>query len=159
MKKIVSSLLLIAAAFCTLAQETYRKIHDDPDAVLKGHVAVEFYGVDVGFNNIDGAMLFVVGVNGEYKVHDKISAEGSLRMPLLRFQRESTGFVFDAGVYMRMSSSNSQKTVNVILAYKEEDILGTNYELATTKYVPITGTIKKSMILRGGVYLKNTGFG
>lgn len=159
MKKIVLSLILAGLALCTSAQETYTKIHDDPDAVLKGHVAVEFYGVDVGFKNIDGAMLFIVGANAEYKVRDKISAEATLRMPLLRFQSQGAGFVFDGGVYMRLSSSTTQKTVNVVLAYKEEDIAGTNYRLATTKYVPITGTVKKSMILRGGVYLKNTGFG
>ncbi len=159
MRRSIIVLSLVSLCLSASAQEYYKKAHDDPDAVLKGHVAVEFYGVDVGFSNIDGAMLFVIGANGEYKVNDRISAEGSVRLPLVRFGSEGTGFVFDGGVYLRLNSVNAEKKVNVILGYKEEDIFGTNKRLATTKYVPITGTVKRIMILRGGVYLRNSGFG
>lgn len=156
-----SFLVFFLAGLCisATAQEYYTKVHDDADAVLKGHVALEFYGVDVGFGNIDGAMLFVVGANAEYKVRDKISVEGTLRLPLVRFSSEGMGFVFDGGGYIRLNSATTQKKVNVILGYKEEDIFGTNKRLATTKYVPITGTVKRTMVARGGIYLRNSGFG
>ncbi len=138
------------------AQENYTKVYDDPTDVLKGHIAVEFYGVDVGFSNINGAMIFIAGVNGSYTLTDKLSVEGALRMPLLRFEKQGTGFIFDGGAMLKLSSTTKDESVRVILGYKEEDIANSDQRLATTKYVYITGSVTRSVILRGGVYLKNT---
>lgn len=157
MKRIIGFMILLTS-FCETAQsqELYKKIYDDPEDVIKGHVGVEFYGVDVGFSNLTGAMLFVFGVNGSYTINDRIQAEAQLRTPLLRFEKHGTGFIFDAGATLNLSSSTTDKNVNVVLGYKEED-LGNGYESHTTKYVPIYGSVKKTIQLRGGVYLKNTG--
>jgi len=138
------------------AQELYKKIYDDPEDVIKGHVGVEFYGVDVGFGNINGAMLFVVGANGSYTISDKLRADAQLRLPLLRFSKQGTGFIVDGGVTFALNSNTTDKDVRVVLGYKEEDV-GGGYEMHTTKYVTINGSVKKSTVVRGGVYLKNTG--
>jgi hypothetical protein len=142
-------------ATLSFSQETYTKIYDDPDDVIKGHVALEYYGVDVGFKNITGAMIFLIGVNGSYTVTPNLMAEGAARLPLLRFNKEAAGFIFDAGVNYALSSSTTDRDVKVVLGYKEEDI-GNNMEVHTTKYTVISGSVTKRLLVRGGVYLKST---
>jgi hypothetical protein len=139
----------------TIAQETYTKTYDDPEDVIKGHVALEYYGVDVGFNNINGAMLFTMGVNGSYTLTPNLGVEGSVRMPLLRFEKQGAAYIVDAGAFYTLSSSTTDKDVKIILGYKEEDI-GNNTELHTTKYTVINGSVQKKLLVRAGVYLKNT---
>jgi hypothetical protein len=154
-KNITILIFGLSMAINCLAQETYTKIYDDPKDVIKGYVGLEYYGVDVGFSNITGAMIFIMGINGSYDVTDNITAEGSVRLPLLRFEKQGPAFIVDAGAMYALSTSTSEKPVKVILGYKEEDI-GGDRELHTTKYTIITGSVQKKIILRAGVYLKNT---
>lgn len=155
MKHAVILISAVMSALISFGQERYTKVYDDPSDVLRGHVAVEYYGVDVGFKNITGAMIFLFGVNGAYDVTEKINVEAALRLPVLRFEKQGSAFIFDAGANYVLSSSASDRDVRVILGYKEEDI-GNNMELRTTKYTVINGTVEKRMIARAGVYLKNT---
>jgi hypothetical protein len=156
MKKLICILLplLICLVNYTIAQETYQKIYDDPADVIKGHIAVEYYGVDVGFKNTAGAMIFVAGVNGSYPLSDKLVVEGALRVPLLRFEKQGFGFILDGGGMLVLNSKTTEDDVTVVLGYKEEDI-GMGYERRTTKYVKLNGSVKRSVVLRGGIYLKN----
>jgi hypothetical protein len=155
--KIVLIGILMVCTVTAFSQETYTKVYDDPTDVIKGHVALEFYGVDVGFSNINGAMIFIMGVNGSYTLSDRLSVEANLRTPLLRFQKEGTGFIFDGGANFKLSSKTNDENVRVILGYKEEDNAYDNTRTATTKFVNINGSVTRSVILRAGVYLKNTG--
>lgn len=156
MKALVSFLIFFTLTLSqTMAQETYTKVYDNPDDVIKGHIALEYYGVDVGFKNITGAMIFTMGVNGSYTVTPKIGVEGSIRMPLLRFEKQGAAYILDAGAFYTLNSSTTDRPVKVILGYKEEDI-GNNMEVHTTKYTVITGSVQKKVLLRAGVYLKNT---
>src|SRR5690606_34476363 len=138
------------------AQDTYTKIYDNPDEAMKGHIGVEFYGVDFGAKNISGAMLFTIGVNAAYPLTDRIIAEGTVRVPLLRFEKEGMGFITEAGGMLALNTQKKQKTATVILSYSEKDIFGTNKRLATTKFVRFPGEMKFTTLLRGGFYLKNT---
>jgi hypothetical protein len=156
MKALISLLIIVCfTASSTWAQETYTKIDDDPEDVIKGHIALEYYGVDVGFKNITGAMIFTIGVNGSYTLTPKLAAEGSVRMPLLRFEKQGAAYIVDAGAFYTLSSTTADKDVKVILGYKEEDI-GNNMELRTTKYTVINGSVQRKILVRAGVYLKNT---
>lgn len=150
---LVSLLLLCARLF---AQENYTKIYDDPEDILKGHIAFEYYGVDVGFSNVTGAMIFIMGVNGAYTLSDKLMVEAAARFPLLRFEKQGAAFILDGGAMYALSTSTTDKPVKVILGYKEEDNFASDTRTATTKYVNITGSVKKSVMVRAGVYLKNT---
>lgn len=63
MKKLYYTLCLLSLTVgVAIAQESYTQICDNPEDVIKGHIGVEWYGVDVGFNNIDGSMLFVADI-------------------------------------------------------------------------------------------------
>jgi hypothetical protein len=156
MRKIAGLIVLLMSCAPLFAQENYTKIYDDPEDVLKGHVAFEYYGVDVGFGNITGAMIFIMGVNGAYTLSDKFQVEASARLPLLRFEKQGAAYILDAGAMYNLSTSTTDKPVKVILGYKEEDNFASNTRTATTKYVNITGSVKKSIMVRAGVYLKNT---
>lgn len=156
MRKIAGLITLLMVCAPLFAQENYTKIYDDPEDVLKGHVALEYYGVDVGFSNISGAMIFIMGVNGAYTLSEKLHVEASARLPLLRFEKQGTAFVFDGGAAFALNTSTTDKPVRVILGYKEEDNFASDTRTTTTKYVNITGSVKKSLLIRGGVYLKNT---
>lgn len=158
MKKFVFLVTLFFVYTQLSAQETYTKIADDPAAAIKGHVGVELYGVDAGFKNISGSMLFAVGVNARYPLTDKIKLEGLVRLPLLRFEKEGFAFMADAGILFPLSSTENPTDVKVILGYKEEDNLNSNTRTATIKYVNINGNVRKTNYLRGGVYLRNSAF-
>lgn len=158
MKNIIAAAFLILLCVQVSAQDAYTKISDNPADAIRGHVGIEIYGVDVGFKNIDGSMLFAVGVNGRYQITDKIKAEGLLRMPLLRFEKQGFAFLADAGVLFALNSNESQDDVNVILGYKEEDNINSNSRTATTKYVKINGNVRKTNYARAGIYLRNAAF-
>lgn len=149
---LLASLLIVITCH---GQELYTKTYDAPDDVIKGHVAFEYYGVDVGFKNTAGAMIFIWGVNGAYDVAPLINVEGAVRMPLIRFEKQGASFILDAGANYTLSTSTSEKDVRIILGYKEEDI-GNNMEVHTTKYTIINGSVRKKLLARAGVYLKNT---
>jgi len=140
------------------AQEMYSKVYDNPADAIKGHVGVELYGIDAGFSNLTGSMLFAVGVNGRYPINDKLQAEGLIRMPLLRFEKKGFSFMTDAGVLWKLSSKEAPKDVNVILGYKETDNINSNTRTATTKYVSINGNVRSTQFARGGIYLRNSAF-
>lgn len=146
------------AAVQVHAQETYTKLSEDPSEAIKGHVGIELYGVDVGFKNISGAMLFAVGATSRYTVSDKIIAEGLFRFPLLRLEKQGGAFMFDAGVFYKFKSNDGPENVKVILGYKEEDNINSNTRTATTKFVNINGTVRRNVYARGGVYLRNSSF-
>lgn len=150
--------LILFSCISAKAQETYSKLTDNPSEAIKGHVGVELYGVDAGFKNISGSMLFTVGVTARYPLAEKITLEGIARLPLLRFEKEGFAFMTDAGILFPLRSSDVSDDVKVILGYKEEDNINSNTRTATTKYVNINGSIRKSTFLRAGVYLRNSAF-
>lgn len=156
--KFIVAFVFVLSALSAFAQETYMKTSDDPAAAIKGHVGIELYGVDAGFKNISGSMLFAVGVNARYPLTEKIKLEGLVRMPLLRFEKEGFAFMADAGILFPLQSSETPTDVKVILGYKEEDNFGSNTRTATTKYVNINGNVRKTNYLRGGIYLRNSAF-
>jgi hypothetical protein len=149
----LASVLLISMT--TVAQEMYTKLYDSPQDVLKGHVAFEYYGVDVGFSNTTGAMIFIVGVNGAYSVTPQINAEATVRLPVLTFEKQGTAFIFEGGANYTLNTSTNDKDVRVVLGYKEED-LANGMELHTTKYTVIRGSVQKKTLVRAGLYLKNS---
>jgi hypothetical protein len=149
---------LFFSIFSASAQESYTKTSDDPAAAIKGHVGVEIYGVDVGFKNLSGSMLFAVGVNGRYPITDKIKLEGVVRMPLVRFEKQGFAFLADAGVLFALKSNEAPSDVTVILGYKEDDNINSNKRTATTKYVKINGNMRKTNYARAGIYLRNAAF-
>jgi len=150
--------LILLSCISAKAQETYSKLTDNPSEAIKGHVGVELYGVDAGFKNISGSMLFTVGVTARYPLAEKITLEGIARLPLLRFEKEGFAFMTDAGILFPLRSSDVSDDVKVILGYKETDNINSNTRTATTKYVNINGSICKSTFLRAGVYLRNSAF-
>lgn len=152
------TLALFFAVISASAQETYTKIADNPADAIGGHLGVEVYGVDVGFKNLNGAMLFAVGVTGRYPITDKIKAEGVLRMPLLRFEKKGFSFLADAGILYALKSNETPDDVKVILGYQEKDNVGSNTRTATTKYVNINGNVRKTTYARAGIYLRNAAF-
>jgi len=156
--KLIAALAFVLTVISASAQETYVKTSDDPASAIKGHVGVELYGVDAGFKNISGSMLFAVGVNARYPLTEKIKMEGLVRMPLLRFERDGFAFMADAGILFPLQSTEAPTDVKVILGYKEEDNFASNTRTATTKYVNISGNVRKSNYLRGGIYLRNSAF-
>jgi hypothetical protein len=158
MKNFVTLILFVLVCLRVSAQENYTKINDNPSEAIGGHVGVEIYGVDVGFKNLDGSMLFAVGVNGRYPLTDKIKVEGVLRMPLLRFEKKGFAFLADAGILFDLNSNESPDDVNVILGYKEEDNMNSNTRTATTKYVKINGNVRETMYARAGAYVRNAAF-
>lgn len=159
MKKFITILYLyVVCISLAAAQETYSKIYDAPSDAIKGHIGVELYGVDVGFSNISGAMLFAVGVNGRYPLTDKLLVEGLVRTPLLNFEKQGFAFMTDAGVLLKLSSRESPTDVKIILGYKETDNALSNTRTATTKFVNINGNVRKTQFVRGGVYLRNAAF-
>jgi hypothetical protein len=156
MKKLYYTLCLLSLTVgVAIAQETYTQIYDNPEDVIKGHIGVEWYGVDVGFNNIDGSMLFVAGVNAAYTVSPNLFVNAEARLPLLRFEKVGMGFILEGGASFLFNTSSKKQTRRIILGYKESDA-GGGKRVATTKYVDLEGMVKRSLILRGGIYLKNT---
>ncbi|MCW5910558.1 MAG: hypothetical protein KIT62_05760 [Cyclobacteriaceae bacterium] len=156
--RLIVGILLIACVSAT-AQETYTKLSEDPSEAIKGHVGIELYGVDAGFKNISGSMLFTVGVTARYPlVSNKIMAEGIARFPLIRFEKKGFAFLADAGILYTLNSNDAPDDVKVILGYKEVDNFGSNTRTAITKYVNINGTVRKNTYARAGVYLRNSAF-
>lgn len=155
---IIISCVLLCPVVKIFSQETYTKLSENPSEAIKGHIGIELYGVDVGFKNISGAMLFAVGATSRYTVSDKIVAEGLFRFPLLRLEKQGGAFMFDAGVAYKLKSNDGPENVKVILGYKEEDNINSNTRTATTKFVDINGTVRRSVYARGGVYLRNSSF-
>lgn len=159
MKNIVFLVALVLIGLQLLAQDSYTKLSEDPSEVIKGHIGIELYGVDAGFKNITGSMLFTVGVTARYPIiPNKIIAEGIARFPLLRFEKEGFAFQADAGILYTLKSNDVADDVKVILGYKEEDNLNSNSRTATTKYVNINGMVRKNTYVRAGVYLRNSAF-
>ncbi len=158
MKPRLFILLLVLAFSSAKAQETYTKIFDNPADAIGGHLGVELYGVDVGFKNIDGSMLFTVGVTGRYPLTDKLKLEGVVRLPLLRFEKQGFAFMADAGILFPLKSTESPNDVKVILGYQEKDNVGSSTRTATTKYVNINGNVRKTTFVRAGAYLRNAAF-
>jgi hypothetical protein len=156
MKKTALIILFSALVGVAAAQESYTKLYDKPGDALKGHISLELYGVDVGFSNITGSMIFAVGANARYPISDKLEAEGLFRLPLLRFEKQGAAFMTDAGVLYKFSSQEAPSDVRIILAFKEEK--GVSTITRTTKYVDINGSLRKSNYLRGGAYLRNSSF-
>lgn len=159
MKNLVSLVALVLVCAQLSAQETYTKLSENPADVIKGHVGIELYGVDVGFKNTSGAMLFAVGVTARYPIiPNKIVAEGVVRFPLLRFEKDGFAFLADAGILYTLKSNDGADDVKVILGYKEEDNFASSTRTATTKYVNINGTVRKNTYVRAGIYLRNSAF-
>jgi hypothetical protein len=156
MKKTALIILFIGFVGMCAAQDSYTKLYDQAGDAIKGHVSLELYGVDVGFSNITGSMLFAVGATARYPLTEKISVEGLVRMPLLRFEKQGAAFMTDAGVLYQLSSTEAPSNVRIILAFKEEK--GVNTITRTTKYVDMGGMLRKSNFLRAGGYLRNSSF-
>lgn len=153
---LVGALLFVCVG--ATAQETYTKINDNPADAIGGHLGVELYGVDAGFKNLSGSMLFAVGVTGRYPLTDKIKLEGVIRMPLLRFEKQGFAFLADAGILFPLKSSESPNDVKVILGYQEVDNSASSTRTATTKYVNINGNVRKTTFVRAGAYIRNAAF-
>lgn len=158
MKNLLPIVFTILVCLQASAQETYTKIGGSPTDAINGHVGVELYGLDVGFKNLSGAMLFSVGVTGRYPITDKIKAEGVVRMPLLRFDKNGFSFLADAGILYVLNSNETTDDVKVVLGYSEEDNFATNTRTATTEYVKINGLVSKTNYARAGAYLRNAAF-
>lgn len=158
MKTTILALIAMTFTVSVIAQDSYTKISDNPGDAIKGHISLELYGVDVGFKNITGSMLFAVGVNARYPISEKLVAEGLFRLPLLRFEKQGFSFMTDAGVMYRLSSREEEDEVKIILGYSEKDIVNSDKRVATTKYVEMDGTVRKSNYARGGTYLRNSSF-
>ncbi|MCZ8022049.1 MAG: hypothetical protein O9302_11645 [Cyclobacteriaceae bacterium] len=158
MKAIYTILTSLLISGTIQAQEAFQKTFEDPNEVIKGHVGVEIYGVDAGFKNLSGAMLFAIGVNARYPISEKISAEGLVRFPLLRFEKKGFSFTTDAGILYTVKSEDAVKPVRIILGYKETDNLNSNTRTSTVKYLDVNGMVRKNTYLRGGIYLRNSAF-
>lgn len=150
------TLIFACSVWANLSAQQYTKIHDNPNETVKGYLAVEYFGIDWGSKNMKGTMFYTIGVNGSYPVSEKIRAEAYLRTPLLRADVSSTGLIFEGGGNAILNSSISNKNVRIVLGYKEEQ--GINTRTATVKYVNMPVSVKKSLVARGGVYLKTTPF-
>lgn len=157
-KKIIIALIGVYSSL-TVAGQTYSLVGDDVDDAKRGYIGWEWYGLDAGFANTGGMFLFSMGMNTYYPITKKLGVQGLVRVPLLRLSKgDEFAFQFDGGVDFLLKSRTDSKQQIVTLSYKErEDWLKGKLEIET-KYVKLTGDLKKDIKVRAGLYAKSTHF-
>lgn len=133
----------------------YRVIKDDPSKLIKGHVAIEYFSLDVGLQNARGAYVYSVGANTFLPLKSGLALEGSLRLPVFRL--ESGGFAMMAeagGHFTFMSTVKRKKEVTIPLSFTE--YRGVYSTTQVTKSLIVEGNVKREFFARFGGYYRNS---
>lgn len=141
-----------------LIAQRYRTLDDNPEKLIRGHVAVEYMTIDAGFKNLSGAYAWAVGVNAYYPILPSLGIEGSIRTPLLKFE-SSDGFAvaFEGGASKTLlSKTKLKKEVTVLMKFRQSRSLGGSSVATSTLTIP--GNVKTEVFARGGVYHRNSAF-
>lgn len=165
MKKLSLTLLGLALAFSAFTQGNIQILYDSPPDP-KINVNFEYFNVDMGVKNIDGAS-FNIGTFGFVEPVSKIGFNWMVRKSIFTFGALGAdvpgNLEINAGAYSWLGSNTVVKPTKVVLnkEYKGSeyninssgDIVETRTEAVTFVHVPAHRLIKKG--LRAGFYMKN----
>ena len=159
MKKATILCVLFFIATITYAQSVdYKIIKNNPESLSERYLNLELLGADVAFD-FNEAPVFV-GVNGFYKINEKIKAEALLRLHLFNIVGSGVGLHMEGGVFTPLKKYYKNKDVKVIVGSTYgsiSDKYGNNTRSGTTtNYLTAQGKYLNQLGVRGGVYLRNS---
>ncbi len=173
MKQFILSLLgtafLLSSSLFAQSNTSYKVLHDGPPNPTL-NINLEYFGLDMGVKNIDGAS-FNVGTHGFFEPVDGIGAQWNLKRSFLTFGRVGSELYpanldLSAGGYFMFQTKTVQKPTKVVLKseYKgseysrniQGDLVETRTEEVTFMTIPAQRTLQTGF--RGGYYMKRGPF-
>lgn len=152
LRRLLPVLALVCAPAAAEAQRiNVRTIKDAPLEVPRLWVDIDWFFLDFGFNNIDGASLLMIGASGRMEgVAPRMAAEGHARMGIASFG-DSKPIHLQGGIEYELRRDVGPDSVPVILGMSS----GFNSEgadVTITRFVNVAASSRKSLGARAGAF-------
>ena len=154
-----SLLFLLLTFLCTQvanAQLTYNTSYSNPEEIHSGYLGLNYFTDDAGFSNTSGASIWSVGADALYPISDRLNVEALALYSLFSLAKEGPAFLFSPGVEFTLTKKTKEQTVPVLLGFSYEKDYINNKEIQTWSTVKLPGDVTRELVLRGGLYLRNS---